>query len=268
MVLIAHGPFLVLLLCPVWTCTSSWYAGAGGCPLHACMHSRLPALGMHNGDMGKCVCCRYLSKIEISKSRPWIVQEYMDGEELSTYAIAYKGRVLAYADNEASLSCLSYAHIESKEIWAWVEKFCKETGCSGQLCFDYMRSSSDGQLYSIECNPRTSTVITEFHDHPGLAQAFTDPESVQRVIRPFRKSPPVYWFWNEIVTLLTTGDYGDWWKTVSQGVDATFDPSDPLPFLGLHYMQVPVLLVRNIWTGRPWKKIDLCIGKVVELGGD
>jgi len=29
-----------------------------------------------------------------------------------------------------------------------------------------------------------------------------------------------------------------------------------------------VLLVRNIWTGRPWKKIDLCIGKVVELGGD
>ena len=212
--------------------------------------------------------CRYLDVISISQQRPWIVQQFMDGEELSTYAIAYKGRVLAYADNEASLSCLSYGHIESKEIWSWVQKFCKETGCSGQLCFDYMRDNADGQLYSIECNPRTSTVITEFHDHPGLAEAFTNPEKVQGTIKPFDDSPPVYWFWNEIAMLVTTRDFPDWWKTVTTGVDATFDPSDPLPFFGLHYMQIPVLLLRNIWTGRPWKKIDLCIGKVVELGGD
>ena len=68
--------------------------------------------------------------------------------------------------------------------------------------------------------------------------------------------------------LLTGGDVGQFLETLTRGVDATFDPADPLPFLGLHYMQVPVLLLRNIWSGRPWKKIDLCIGKVVELGGD
>ena len=212
--------------------------------------------------------CRYLGYIEISKIRPWILQEFMDGEELSTYAIAYKGRVLAYADNVASLSCLSYGHIESPEIWSWVQIFCKETGCSGQLCFDYMRNSADGGLYSIECNPRTSTVITEFHDHPGLAEAFTHPQSIRNTIKPYRNSPPTYWFWNEIAVLLTGGDFQEWKKTVLEGVDAVFDPSDPLPFLGLHYMQIPILLLRNIWTGRPWKKIDLCIGKVVELGGD
>lgn len=38
-----------------------------------------------------------------------------------------------------------------------------------QLCFDFIESSADGQLYSIECNPRTSTVITQFHDNPELA---------------------------------------------------------------------------------------------------
>lgn len=38
-----------------------------------------------------------------------------------------------------------------------------------QLCFDFMESSADGQLYCIECNPRTSSVITEFHDNPELA---------------------------------------------------------------------------------------------------
>ena len=215
-----------------------------------------------------CFACRYLNIIEVTKQRPWIVQQYMDGEETSTYAIAVDGKVIAYADNEASISCLSYEHIESREIWQWVEKFVKETKCTGQLCFDYMRNSKDGKLYCIECNPRTSTVITEFHDHTGLALAFIDPHSIKHVMKPRQNSRPVYWFWNEIAVLLTGGDFGTFWETVTKGVDATFDPSDPFPFLGLHYMQVPVLLLRNIWTGRPWKKIDLCIGKVVELGGD
>lgn len=37
-----------------------------------------------------------------------------------------------------------------------------------QLCFDFIESAADGQLYCIECNPRTSTIITEFHDNPHL----------------------------------------------------------------------------------------------------
>lgn len=38
-----------------------------------------------------------------------------------------------------------------------------------QLCFDFMESAADGKLYCIECNPRTSSVITEFHDNTALA---------------------------------------------------------------------------------------------------
>lgn len=38
-----------------------------------------------------------------------------------------------------------------------------------QLCFDFIESEADRQLYSIESNPRTSTVITQFHDCPDLA---------------------------------------------------------------------------------------------------
>ena len=37
-----------------------------------------------------------------------------------------------------------------------------------QLCFDFIESAADGKLYCIECNPRTSSVITEFHDNPNL----------------------------------------------------------------------------------------------------
>ena len=32
--------------------------------------------------------------------------------------------------------------------------------------------------------------------------------------------------------------------------------------------QVVALLLRNIKLGNPWEKVDLCTGKLVEIGGD
>jgi len=32
--------------------------------------------------------------------------------------------------------------------------------------------------------------------------------------------------------------------------------------------QVVALLLRNIKLGNPWVKVDLCTGKLVEMGGD
>ena len=41
-----------------------------------------------------------------------------------------------------------------------------------------------------------------------------------------------------------------------------------LPFLALHYLHVPTLLMRNLIRGNKWAKIDLCIGKMTEENGD
>jgi len=57
-------------------------------------------------------------------------------------------------------------------------------------------------------------------------------------------------------------------KTLQMGRDAIFDPDDPLPFLALHYLQEVNNLLRIVWLGTPWLKLDLCSGKVVEAGGD
>ena len=58
------------------------------------------------------------------------------------------------------------------QIWEWVKGFCKKTNVSGQLCFDFMRDSSDGRMYPFECNPRTSTILLNFYNHDHVAQAF------------------------------------------------------------------------------------------------
>ena len=58
------------------------------------------------------------------------------------------------------------------QILDWVKEFCKKTGASGQLCFDFMRDISDGRMYAFECNPRTSTILLNFYNHDHVAQAF------------------------------------------------------------------------------------------------
>lgn len=57
-------------------------------------------------------------------------------------------------------------------------------------------------------------------------------------------------------------------RTIIKGRDAVFDPEDPIPFLALHYLQMVNALLRVVRLGTPWLKLDLCSGKVVELGGD
>jgi len=43
---------------------------------------------------------------------------------------------------------------------------------------------------------------------------------------------------------------------------------DPVPFFAKNHIQVPSRLMATIRSGVEWKKIDFCIGKVVEVNGD
>ena len=50
--------------------------------------------------------------------------------------------------------------------------------------------------------------------------------------------------------------------------DADLNLSDPLPFFFKIHLQIPSLLIHNFISDKFWKKIDFCIGKVVELDGE
>ncbi len=63
------------------------------------------------------------------------------------------------------------------QIWDWVRDFCKKTKASGQLCFDFMKDETDGQLYAFECNPRCSTILLNFYNHHHVAEAFFNPQA-------------------------------------------------------------------------------------------
>ena len=88
------------------------------------------------------------------------------------------------------------------QIQQWVEKFCKTTGSSGQLCFDFMYDREGGTLLAIECNPRTSTNLLAFYNHPNFAAALSDADVLLKLqktpLLPLPNRRPVHWIWNEI----------------------------------------------------------------------
>lgn len=63
-----------------------------------------------------------------------------------------------------------------------------------------------GQIYSIEANPRTSTNLMAFYNHPEFARALFEPQQVLKESRapllPLSTSLPSYWIWNEVGKVL------------------------------------------------------------------
>jgi hypothetical protein len=202
----------------------------------------------------------------MSAQNPWILQAFVQGQEYCTHGTVRDGHLQVFACCRSSASQLNYTMVDKPEIEAWVTKFVGDLGLTGQYSFDFIETPA-GQLSAIECNPRTHSAITMFYDHPGFARAYL--ETGVPTIRPTGASKPTYWIYDELWRLLThPGDFRTRLRVIREGKDAVFDPADPMPFFMLHHVHIPSLLVQNLVRLRPWVKIDVNIGKLVEPEGD
>jgi predicted ATP-grasp superfamily ATP-dependent carboligase len=213
----------------------------------------------------------YLESLPISESKPWVMQEFIRGQEYCFHATARKGKIRLHCCSRSSPFQVNYEQVDNPAIYQWVESFIQKMNLTGQVCFD-MIQTEDGTVYPIECNPRLHSAITMFHDHPGVAKAYlTDGEPGEIAIAPLPDSKPTYWTYHELWRLLNIRSFKElnaWWQKISQGTDAILTPNDPLPFLMLHNWQIPLLLLDNLRRLKGWVKIDFNIGKLVEIGGD
>ncbi|GAA2541994.1 ATP-grasp enzyme [Pseudonocardia hydrocarbonoxydans] len=202
----------------------------------------------------------------ISADTPWILQQFVTGQEYCVHTTVRDGAVQVYACCESSAFQVNYAMVDVPEIEAWVRGFVEPLRLTGQISFDLM-VDADGRVHPIECNPRTHSAITMFHDHPGLAAAYLD--TGVEVITPLPGSRPTYWAYHELWRILSRQrTLREGLRVLTRGTDAVFDAADPLPFLMVHHLQIPWLLLRNLVTGRDWVRIDFNIGKLVEPAGD
>ncbi|MBC8093955.1 MAG: ATP-grasp enzyme [Pseudonocardia sp.] len=201
----------------------------------------------------------------ISAANPWILQEFVDGQEYCTHSTVRDGSVTVYGCCESSASQLNYAHVEQPGVETWARRFVQALG-TGQVSLDLIRTA-EGRVYGIECNPRTHSAITMFHDHPGLADAYLTDGATP--ISPLLSSRATYWLYHELWRMLSRPrTVPERLRVVAGGKEAIFDRDDPLPFLLVHHLQIPWLLLGNLVRLKDWNKIDFNIGKLVEPGGD
>ncbi|MEM8778541.1 MAG: ATP-grasp domain-containing protein [Cyanobacteria bacterium P01_G01_bin.49] len=222
-------------------------------------------------DMTKLPCEEmesYIKDLPISKENPWVMQEFITGQEYCTHSTVRQGKIRLHCCSSSSPFQVNYEHIEKPEIYEWVEKFVKELNLTGQISFDFIQAK-DGTIYPIECNPRTHSAITMFYNHSGLADAYL--KDGNKVIMPLSGSKPTYWLYHEIWRLTevrSLADFQAWLQKIIKGTDAIFQLNDPLPFLTVPHWQITLLLLENLRKLKGWVKIDFNIGKLVELGGD
>lgn len=210
--------------------------------------------------------------LPISPDNPWIMQEFITGTEYCTHGTARDGALRVHCCCVSSAFQINYAPVDKPQIADWVTRFVHQLGLTGQASFDFIEADDDGQIYAIECNPRTHSAITMYYDHPDLAQAYLGGPISNAPLAPLPASKPTYWLYHELWRLVCAAGSLSAMRavilTIAQGKDAVFDWRDPLPFLMLHHWQVPLLLLCDLREQRGWVRMDFNIGKLVQAGGD
>lgn len=124
-----------------------------------------------------------------AESYPWVIQQFIPGRTLCTYSIAHEGRLSAHAAYAADYSVRGGASVYFEPeyhagLLEWIRRFVQMERFTGQIAFDFIETER-GELYAIECNPRTTSGIHLFRPKDGLAAALLHPEAPgESVIEP------------------------------------------------------------------------------------
>ena len=124
-----------------------------------------------------------------------------EGTEFCTHSTVRDGVVQAYCCCPSSAFQVNYAMVDKPAIEAWVKRFVGALASPGR-CPSTSSRAPTATPYAIECNPRTHSAITLFHDQPEqLARAYLEDGAAE--VRPLPDGRPTYWLYHELWRLLT-----------------------------------------------------------------
>lgn len=114
-------------------------------------------------------------KLSPCSTKRWIVQEYIEGDELCLWCAAVKGRIVASAAYRpvwryGHSAAYAFEGVDSSEALKIAEVIVAAEGLTGQLSFD-MILTRDRRVIPIECNPRSTSGLHLFDASPDIAHA-------------------------------------------------------------------------------------------------
>jgi glutathione synthase/RimK-type ligase-like ATP-grasp enzyme len=182
-----------------------------------------------------------LPNLEPSPDQVWLAQDFLEGRELCSFAVARNGTIQAFVAYRPvwragfgagvmfeSLSSDDSASLEALRITRAV---VEHTNFTGQIAFDFIRTI-DG-LNVLECNPRATSGVHLFAPADHLERAYL--ENLENLEMPIFPAQPqramlalpmlLYGFPKAI----RSGRILEWWSDLRSTRDVIFDRDDPGP---------------------------------------
>lgn len=192
-----------------------------------------------------------IDQLPITTSRPWLLQERLIGREISAYAIASQGRLLAATVYEPRYragkgASLYFQPIEGLAAKRFAAAFVEKNSITGQVAFDLIECD-DGELALLECNPRTTSGVHLFPPNSQWARTLFGEE-----IAPIKElatacAAKMVVFALHLPAALRDRKLSVLRSDLKAARDSCFSPIDPLPSLGLHLCALEILLRSLVW---------------------
>jgi len=97
-----------------------------------------------------------------SPDQPWLVQEFLHGEDLCSFSVAKHGEIVAHVCYRHPLTIehaggIAFESVDEARSLEIARTYARATNFHGHFSLDFMQSDSD--LYLVECNPRPTAGI-------------------------------------------------------------------------------------------------------------
>lgn len=166
---------------------------------------------------------------------PWVAQEFIAGRQFCTYSVCQHGQITAHATYPTIFTAgqgatIAFEHVEHSAIFNWVRTFVERFNVTGQMSFDFIQSE-DGQVYALECNPRTTSGAHLLASHPQFVESFfsTDMNCVTPLENKKMLASAMLVY--GLPAAIASGTLGSWLKTFLYSDDVIWNARDPMPFL-------------------------------------
>ena len=208
--------------------------------------------------------------LPVDPDNKWVLQEFVEGDEVCTHTTSKQGGLDLYICSASSPFQVNYEMLHLPRVERWVRTFVKSLGATGQISFDFILRKN-GEVIPIECNPRTHSAITLFHNQPEAIAAYKDSEERSSAFVPKLDAGHTYWLYHELYRLLACRSLNQakmLIKRIITGKEAVFQWSDPWPFWFNNHVGIPYQILKKFREGMVWTRIDFNIGKIIVPGGD
>ena len=193
-----------------------------------------------------------LAEVTPTATAPWVAQQFLAGEQLSTFSLAWEGKLLAHVTYPMNFTtgigpAYGYESVNQPAVRQWVAEFVAAENFSGQIAFDFIVQEA-GAVAAIECNPRATSGLHLFRSRTDLVDAYLWPaETHQRLegagecLQP--NSRPAH---HALPLLLWSLGYVRSWTRLKQfvrmlfrGRDVLLSWQDPWPILMVGFSLYP-----------------------------